>query len=139
MKQQFISLLAIFILINSFSCTKEKIFQNEGIVGKWQLTEVYDGYANGGSFSWNKVSEEYSHSLKFSASGEYSRIENSGNGGQECSGTYVLDAANNLDIKTNCQTLTEVMKISELTNSNLIIDRQGIEGIIRYKYKAVKD
>ena len=100
--------------------------------------EVVDGYANGGSFKWNNISNENSHTLEFSDNGQYLRQENLNGNNQQCIGTYILQSDNNLEINSNCNTVTEKMKISEISSTVLIIDRQVIEGKIRYKYSAAK-
>ena len=133
MKKYFLSLL-FFIGVFS-SCKKEK---NNGILGKWKLVEVYDGYANGGNFQWNNISNESSHTLEFSDNAQYIRQENINGNNQQCIGTYILQTDNNLEINSNCNTVTEKIKISEISSTVLIIDRQGIEGKIRYKYSAIK-
>ncbi len=133
MKKYFIFLLSFIVLFSS--CKKDS---NKGILGKWKLIEVYNGYANGGNFQWNNISNENSHTLNISDNGQYLRQENLGGNSQQCVGTYILQADNNLEINTNCNSVTEKMKISEVTSTVLIIDRQVIEGKIRYKYSTDK-
>ncbi|MFC4262650.1 hypothetical protein ACFOWM_07165 [Ferruginibacter yonginensis] len=133
MKTYFLCLL-LFVATFS-SCKKDNV--NNGIIGKWKLIEVYDGYANGGNFQWNNISNDYSHSLEFSENGQYLRQENINGNNQQCIGTYILQTDNNLEINSNCNTAIEKMKISELTTTILIIDRQVIEGKIRYKYTTI--
>ncbi|HUC82198.1 MAG TPA: hypothetical protein VMR70_14940 [Flavisolibacter sp.] len=124
-----------FSVLLLFSCKKEgQAFENEGLHGKWRLTERFDGYGNGGGFKWHKVAFDNSHSLEFTASKSYTKRENISGSFQECTGTYQHLPDNTLEINSNCQTITERAKISELTSKKLIIDRQGREGIIRYQY-----
>ena len=133
--------LTSFIVVSSLltSCDKEKeIVENQGPNGKWRLTEYYDGYANGGSFSWHAISLNNSHSLEFTTNGQYIKHPNS-NSTQVCSGTFRLLSDSTLEINSNCQTITERAKITQLTNSILIIDYSVIEGTIRYKYTAEKN
>ena len=120
------------------SCNKKQSMENNGLVGKWKLIEIYNGYANGGDFSWHIVSIEDSHNLEFTGIGVYKRRENLNGNFQQCLGTYQLLPDNNIEVNTNCYITVEKMIISNLTNQNLIIDRSGIEGVIRYKYNAEK-
>jgi hypothetical protein len=133
MKKYFLYLL--FCVLAFSSCKKES---NDGIIGKWKLVEVYNGYANGGNFQWNNISNENSHTLEFSSNGEYLREENINGNNQQCVGTFTLQTDNIIEIFSNCNSVTEKKKISELSSSLLIIDRQVIEGIIRYKYSGIK-
>jgi hypothetical protein len=126
-------LLLLTLLLSS--CKKDT---NKGLFGKWKLIEVYDGYANGGNFQWNTVSINNSHTLEFTSNGEYFRKENQNGNNQACIGTYLVQSGNQLEINSNCNTVTEKMNITELSSVLLIIDRQVIEGKIRYKYAATK-
>ena len=138
MKTKFGLLLSIAFLLVLSSCSKEKVEEktgNNGLVGKWRLVERYDGYVNGGSFTWQSVAAANSHTLEFTANGQFFKVEASGTN-PSCSGTYQLSNSNLLQITSSCQTETGT-KISELTNQNLILDYQVREGIIRYKYMAV--
>jgi hypothetical protein len=121
-----------------FACRKENRIGNTHLYGKWILTEVYDPYAYGGSSFWHTVSNDQSHYLQFTSTGEFKKIENSGGAFQQCSGTYRLSSENRLEVNSSCPTLVEKMTISELTIQSLIIDVIGTEGVIRYKYKADK-
>lgn len=136
--KRWLSIFAALILTTFSSCKKTGSIENVGIVGKWQLKEVFDGYANGGHFHWNNVSKGDSHTLEFVDNGQFFRKENKNGNFQNCTGTYHLQTDNNLEINSNCNTTIEEMKVSELTSTTLIINRQGIEGTIRYKYSAIK-
>jgi hypothetical protein len=118
------------------SCKKADIIENVGIVGKWQLKEVFDGYANGGNFMWSSVSNDNSHTLTFKQNGQYNKKDNLNGNSQECIGTYNFQSSNNLAVNSNCNTMTERMFVSELTTNSLILDQSGIEGKTRYKYSA---
>lgn len=127
-----------YLLLSTLTFSSCKKDTNNGLLGKWKLIEVYDGYGNGGNFKWNTVSTDNSHTLDFTNNGQYFRKENKNGNNQDCSGTYLLQSDNTLEINSNCNTVTEKMKISELSSVLLIIDRQVIEGKIRYKYSATK-
>ena len=119
----------------TFACTKDKATENKEFLGKWRLIEIYDSYFNGGSFTWKNVPAVHSHDLVFGANSHYEKRPVMNNSTQVCVGTYIR-AGNSLAVQSNCNTATEQMTIS--SPRELIIDRHGIEGIIRYKYKAEK-
>ncbi len=132
-------LLVAFFAITLLSVTScKKPVENNGLVGNWKLTVVYDGYLNGGSFKWNVVTSENSHILSFPANGNYTRKDNVNGNPTPCTGTYLLQNSNDLEISSNCNSSIEKGFVSELTASTFIIDRMGIEGKIRYKYTAAK-
>ena len=136
MKKNASCFIAITILMILFSCKKET--GNGNLIGKWNLIEVYDGYANGGQFKWNKISGESAHYLDFKNDGGYYKKENANGNFKECAGTFKIQNSNQLEINSNCNIGIERGTISELSTSQLIIDHQGIEGIIRYKYYFAK-
>ena len=136
MKKNAAFFIAITISMILFSCKKET--GNGNLIGKWNLIEVYDGYANGGQFKWNKISTESAHYLDFKNEGGYYKKENANGNFKECAGTFKIQNSNQLEINSNCNIGIERGTISELSTSQLIIDRQGIEGIIRYKYHFAK-
>lgn len=141
MKSSLLLIFVVHLLTTTSSCKKTEKIENVGIVGKWQLKEVYDGYVNGGTFRWNSVSFANAHSLLFTQNGLYEKKENISGNNQVCTGTYSLQTTNNLEvleINSSCNTTIEKMFISELTTNSLIIDMSVIEGKIRYKYSASK-
>ncbi len=137
MKRIFLAAISLLFLALLPSCKKTQGIQNQGIVGKWLLIEIYDGYLNGGGFKWNKIDIENSHTLEFTPDGKYTRQENVNGNNQKCYGTYEFQYSK-VVVSTFCEILPDTLTISELKPTSLIIDRQGIEGTIRYKYKAIK-
>ncbi|MBN9350716.1 MAG: hypothetical protein J0H55_08520 [Chitinophagaceae bacterium] len=135
------SFFTVFVLallsLSIASCKKQKVAENNGIVGKWLFTELFDGYANGGSFKWNDISFENSHTISFDSAGHFYKHDNS-NANPDCSGSYRWDLPGILIINSSCSTVEERWTVSEMTSQMLIIDIQGIEGISRYKYMARK-
>ena len=138
MKNRTILILTISLIALSTACKKNSAFQNNGIAGKWKFVEQFDGYANGGTFTWYPIPDAYSNILTLSENGQYSKKANLNGTVQECVGTYSILNSINLEVNSNCNTITEKMIISELTTTLLIIDQQGIEGKIRYKYVATQ-
>lgn len=134
----FIHLIAIVVTLTVLSCNKAGEVENNGISGAWKLVEVFDGYANGGNFQWNAVAGIDSHTFLFAADGKFEQRENLKGDLRICKGSYTFQNGNMLEVTTSCNTTTAKMFVNELTATSLIIDRAGIEGTIRYKYKAVK-
>jgi len=138
MRVLFLFSISTLILLTISSCKKTELPKNAGIVGKWHLKEVFDGYVNGGNFQWHVVSIEGSHTLIFTEDNRYKKKENINNNNWECNGMYSLQNLTELEINSNCNTVTERVFISELTPVSMIIDRSGIEGKIRYRYQSLK-
>ncbi len=134
MKNQLL-LLFLFLLILT-GCKKDEKLTGQDITGKWYLVESFDGYVNGGSFTWKDVSEPDSHQLLFSSDGKYLKQENDTHAFQKCAGTYNILPENKLELVSNCNT-SELITVSELTPKMLILEVQVREGVIRYKYKAI--
>lgn len=137
MKTFFFLLSSLSILTALSSCKKTNGIGNSGIVGKWQLQSVFNGYANGGNFEWNDVPFEYSDILTFTKDGLYNKKSFTGNT-VECIGMYHLSASDTLEINSDCNLVAEKIFMSELTIKFLIIDYRGREGKIRYRYARVK-
>ena len=126
----------IAILFTTGSCKKS--IENNGLVGKWKLIKQYDGYVNGGNFKWNMVAAENSHALSFTQDGNYLKIDEVNGNPGICTGTYLLQTDKKLEINSTCFTTPETAFVSELNSNLLILDRSGIEGVIRYKYAATR-
>ncbi len=119
------------------SCKKETVLKNETIVGKWKLVQTYDGYGNGGSFTWTNTPENYSKQIEFTATGQFYESYNLGGSLQTCTGTYQILADSTLEKKSSCSTMTESNKISKKSNTILILNYQGREGLMKEKYIPV--
>ena len=123
----YIFLFSIFL----FSCEKEA---NNTIYGKWVMSEIFNGYANGGDFKWIGVSKENSHVIELAANGGFIRTENTNGNNLQCKGTYLLGSDSTLEINTNCNTVPERFKLTESSKNVIILDMRVREGVIRYKY-----
>ena len=64
-------LSTLVLLAVCTSCNKENVIKNNGIYGKWQYKEVYDGYFNGGNFTWTKITTDNSHTREFKNNGQF--------------------------------------------------------------------
>lgn len=128
MKRLFYSIIICFIISG---CSDDN--NKPGIVGEWKLTEIYDGYANGGNFTWTSVPDTYYEFINFTSNGQYFKSGDLDGTQTQCNGTYQLLPDNILQIESSCQTVLVNHKI-ELTEKTLIIDIQVIEGVIRRKY-----
>lgn len=132
---QAIRIILLLAVFGASGCRKDADnTNNNGLAGKWLLVEIYDGYVNGGSFSWHPVAAANAYRLEFTDTGGYTRTDNSN---PVCSGSYQLNADSTLLITSSCQTVTERARLTLSSSTNIILDYQGIEGVVRYKFKAV--
>lgn len=134
-KKYILGVLLITLCLSA--CKKDEGFKNTGIIGNWQLTAIFDGYLNGGSNKWNKVAFEDSRTLSFTSDGKYAELQNGTGNGADCRGNYEF-LYSKVVVTTNCNIEPDTLNISELKPTTLIIDRPGIEGVIRYKFTAVQ-
>ncbi|SJZ60372.1 hypothetical protein [Sediminibacterium ginsengisoli] len=119
-----------------FSCSKEQN-QNISLHKKWKLIATFNGYLMGGDFQWHDVPESYTHTLEFTASGKYDKRMAGPGIISNCTGTYQSFPGGRVDIVSGCQTVTETVKVSELSAETLILDHQVTEGVTRDKYVAI--
>ena len=71
--------IKIFLIIFSlcaFKCSDENspVLENNGLVGKWKLTE-YLADPGDGSGKWQTVSDEFSHTIEFHADGRFTEVK----------------------------------------------------------------
>ena len=69
MKTYIKPLLGLSIILFLSSCKKE-ITANK-LVGRWQIQQVYNGYAIGGDFKWSTIPNEYKSSIAFNRDGSF--------------------------------------------------------------------
>ncbi len=136
MRSASIFVAILFVQLITSSCKKS--VENHNITGEWKLIEHYNGYTNGGNFRWNTILPEHSHILSFTEDGEYRKTTNSNVNQPACNGTYLLQSGNVLQINSDCNARSENLIVTTLTVKTLIIDQPVMEGVIRYKYSAIK-
>jgi hypothetical protein len=117
-----------FIAIGILGCSKNE--DSNGIVGKWQLIEEFEGYVNGGDFQWSPVPEEGQIILIFSGRGDYQQIRP---GNAICEGTYLLQAGEIITIDTECQSEPYHQEFS-IEGEFLLLTYTGREGYTIQKY-----
>ncbi|MDB5193685.1 MAG: hypothetical protein JWQ96_3248 [Segetibacter sp.] len=127
-------ILIIVVLLSTAACKKSSSTKNDGLAGKWRLSETFNGYTNGGDFAWHPVSLDYSEIIEFTSTNQYFKNTLSQTSMQNCIGSYQLLPDNVLNINSSCHAATETAQITELTSTNLILNRQVREGYIHYKY-----
>ena len=118
-----------------FSCKKDKA-NDDSLIGKWKLTEIYNGYVMGGCFCWTQVPSVNADMLEFFVTGRYKLTRSQLSSISGCSGTYRVLNDTTIAMTYDCQmdpTREFNHKISRQPGK-FIIDYQGIEGVIRYKY-----
>lgn len=125
---------ALLLLLFFTSCKKENL--SGKIVGKWQIREVFNGYANGGDFQWSAVPAQYQTSLEFNASGGFIETYPAGWMPGQCTGTYSLLSEGEIQISSNCATIPYQLEFA-VSNRVLTISYLVREGVIREKFVRV--
>ena len=71
--------LLILFFIFAFKCSDDDtpVAENNGLIGKWKLTE-YLADPGDGSGKWQKVTDENSETIEFHADGRFTQIKGSG-------------------------------------------------------------
>jgi hypothetical protein len=134
MKNLFLIIVCMITVLTS--CKKENEVKNDGLIGKWQLVATLDSF-NGGS-TWVNVPAQAAHTLEFKTDGSFLKLEIPGGINAICTGEYLSLPDNMIKVNSPCNPPNEMIKISALSPTQIILDRHGIEGIIKFKYKAVK-
>jgi hypothetical protein len=125
----------IIMLCAMTSCSKKEanITPEPQLFGKWQAVEQYNSYLNGGDFQWHTI--QAGALLEFKRNGDYIKMELSN---APCTGKFAWQQLDkSIELNISCQVNKMIQKYSELNDNTLILDYQGREGIIRYKYKRI--
>jgi hypothetical protein len=130
--------LLIVLLVTFVSCKKDKANQ-DSLIGKWRLTEVYQGYAMGGCFCWYQVPTANADVLEFYFPGKYKLTKSLLSSSTGCSGNYRVLNDTTIAMTYDCQSdpTREFNHKYSMSFNEFIIDYQGIEGVIRYKYRRM--
>src|SRR3982751_6639577 len=115
-----------FILLSLTSCTKDSESFDQKIVGKWQISEIYNGIA-GSPFGWNTIQEQYKYSIQFQEDGSFIKTEAPGSSPSVCTGTYTLTNQNEIILNSVCNNSSEKLNLN-LTSKALTITYQVREG-----------
>lgn len=129
-------LITVCMIAVITSCKKENVVKNNGLIGKWQLVATLDRF-NGGS-GWVNVPAQGAHTLEYKTDGSFIKLEVAGGINAICTGEYLSLPDNMIKVNSPCNPPDEMIKISALSPTELILQRQGIEDVINLKYKAVK-
>ena len=129
-------LITVCMIAVITSCKKENVVKNNGLIGKWQLVATLDRF-NGGS-GWVNVPAQGAHTLEYKTDGSFIKLEVAGGINAICTGEYFSLPDNMIRVNSPCNPTDEMIKISALSPTELILERQGIEDVISLKYKAVK-
>jgi hypothetical protein len=127
-------LVAVLISFVVASCTKDNVTDEEQLSGKWRLVETFNGYANGGDFTWNPVSIDYLELVEFKENGQYAKFVSFSGSVQNCIGSYNYSPGQSLQINSSCNQSAQILQVTELANATLILNSQVREGYIGYKY-----
>lgn len=118
----------------SYSCKRQDSSNQDYLIGRWKLAEVYDEFGAGAVHAWRKVPDGTDRHIEFLADRQYKQKDSTANIFQQCSGTYQRTAQNNIEITSTCEPGLVSLTISESGKDILITDQRGTEGMIRYKY-----
>ena len=120
-------LLTSLLALSLSSCTKESF--DEKIVGKWQIQEVYNGYANGGNFQWTAVPDQYRSIMEFHDNGTFTESS-----GRYCTaGTYTVINDDQIQINSNCFVEPFILYVN-LSKKELTITHPVREGEVKEKF-----
>ncbi|HEV7620109.1 MAG TPA: hypothetical protein VGO09_00170 [Flavisolibacter sp.] len=131
---KFFIVTASFVVLYS-SCTKEHIPAK--LSGKWQIQEIYNGYADGGDFQWSVVPEQYRDYIEFQQDSVYVVTLSPSSGSLKCFGSYKIINDHLISFKNDCQNSPSELPV-DLTNESLNITYRVIEGQIIKKYIRVQ-
>ena len=134
MKNLFLIVACIITVLTS--CKKENAVKNTGLIGKWQLVATLDRF-NGGS-GWVNVPAQGAPTLEYKTDGSFIKLELAGGINAICTGEYLSLPDNMIKVNSPCNPPDEMIKISALSPTQLILERQRIDDVIKLKYKAVK-
>jgi hypothetical protein len=118
-----------FILpISFYSCKKDNEVH---ITGKWISQEYYNGYVDGGDFTWHSIDDQYKRTIEFTSDGRY--FEATGFG--SCNGTYTV-TNHDIIINTSCGLYSSSFYFGLRTNI-LIFNNFVREGFVKIKYTKI--
>ena len=131
--------LLVIFLFCTLSCSKEDQIKtkNEGLTGKWKLTEYLSDPGNG-SGKWQKVTEEFADVIEFHADGRFSEVK-----GNSASSIPLFDSYKVLDnkriemIPTDKSQSTHIWYYSDLSANSLTLGYGCIEACSG-KYIAIE-
>ncbi len=127
-------LFCFLFLSGLVSCKKDEIVVNNGLVGKWQLTELYSSPGDG-SGSWSKA--PYSESIDFRPDGQFVAL-----GGKSSFKFYTLKLQDSTIVlynndSTQAEKYTVRLRTNNSQSSQLELSYFCIEGCAE-RYKAIK-
>ena len=133
MKRSLLFLSIVFLV----ACKKNN--DVDSLVGKWRLTEIYNGYAMGGCFCWIQVGPDVADHLEFSSLGRYKLTKSLLSSSTGCSGRYRVVNDTTIVLTYDCQADPDKEYNRKFTKTiyELTIDYQTIEGVIRYRYVRI--
>lgn len=127
-------LMVVFVLA---SCAKSDNLSATVLQGKWELSETYNGYLNGGDFLWQNVAFENRHTIEMLVNGTLILKRNANGNNALCSGSYTVVDEVIVMFRSQCNAEVEKLKIMHLSSGSLVLERSVREGVIRYKYFRV--
>ena len=128
-----LSFACIFLLF--ISCKKDN--KGNSIIGKWQVTDYFDGYtAWGGCNCWKPATAALKHTVEFYGNGTYKLTPPPISSFSGCTGAYQLK--NDSTLRWNrCGSDESDVKIS-FEPGSLLIEEPPQGGFYIYKYKRLR-
>jgi hypothetical protein len=130
--------ISLIVSILLCACSDEAEVIDDLLIGKWKLTEIFDGYANGGTFRWNEVPGIYTEIIEFGSNREYLESIDDNQQQQQCTGEYRILSETLLELSSSCQTEAIQIQINKINRTTLLLYSQGREGVLRYKYTLIQ-
>jgi hypothetical protein len=118
-----------FFLLFALSCTDNSPVTNNGIVGKWQLTETCLSPGTGGC-TWAAVQGADAQIIELTANGQAL-------GYLACNGKYVF-ANEKITFEIPCNSSPLIWIVNQISTTSLTIQQFGCREACLYKFKAVK-
>lgn len=127
---------ALLLVIFSYSCTKESFTGNNGITGKWKLSEQTSGIGiNGGN--WIPGAAGYVKQFQFFSDKTFEQYQTTREVPRTCNGTYELIGDTLLILHSACDTSADSIVV--LTLSTMQLQLEYLSQYYRSeRYSAVK-
>lgn len=125
-----------FIFLLFISCGKDG-YHSFSMLGKWQLTEIYDGHtAWGGCSCWEATTAGTQHTVEFTVNGTYRITPSPISSVPGCTGEYERKNDSTL-VWGRCGTNEYEAKTS-YADGFLLIEERLFAGLYIYKYKRLR-
>lgn len=115
----------------------ERKIKKSDLVGRWELTGTAVDRGNGGTITWNSLPQNYKDTLEFSPNKSFSQVTYDGYYLRTCTGTFRSANDQVIILNTNCSSAPEAVSVTELTDTSMVLNYQGRDGISKRKYETI--